>query len=32
MSDETTNNPDAFIWSAADLLRGVYQQSGDGYE
>ena len=32
MSDETINNHSAFIWSVADLLRGVYKQSGDGYE
>ena len=27
MSEETTNNYSAFIWSVADLLRGVYKQS-----
>lgn len=27
MRDETTNNHGAFIWSVADLLRGVYKQS-----
>ncbi len=26
MSEETTNNYGAFIWSVADLLRGVYKQ------
>ncbi len=30
MSDETINNHDAFIWSVADLLRGVYKQSEYG--
>jgi type I restriction enzyme M protein len=30
MSDETTNNYGAFIWSVADLLRGVYKQSEYG--
>ena len=29
-SDETTNNYGAFIWSVADLLRGVYKQSEYG--
>ena len=30
MSDGTINNHDAFIWSVADLLRGVYKQSEYG--
>ena len=30
MSDETINNYGAFIWSVADLLRGVYKQSEYG--
>ena len=30
MSDETINNHGAFIWSVADLLRGVYKQSEYG--
>ena len=30
MSDETTTNHAAFIWSVADLLRGVYKQSEYG--
>ena len=30
MSNETINNHDAFIWSVADLLRGVYKQSEYG--
>ena len=30
MSDETINNHEAFIWSVADLLRGVYKQSEYG--
>lgn len=30
MSDESINNHDAFIWSVADLLRGVYKQSEYG--
>ena len=30
MSDETINNYPAFIWSVADLLRGVYKQSEYG--
>ena len=30
MSEETTNNYGAFIWSVADLLRGVYKQSEYG--
>ena len=30
MSDETTNNYGTFIWSVADLLRGVYKQSEYG--
>jgi len=30
MSDEAINNHDAFIWSVADLLRGVYKQSEYG--
>ena len=30
MSGETTNNYGAFIWSVADLLRGVYKQSEYG--
>ena len=30
MSDELTNNYGAFIWSVADLLRGVYKQSEYG--
>ena len=30
MSDESTNNYGAFIWSVADLLRGVYKQSEYG--
>ena len=30
MSDETANNHGAFIWSVADLLRGVYKQSEYG--
>ena len=29
-SDKTTNNYGAFIWSVADLLRGVYKQSEYG--
>ena len=30
MSDESINNHSAFIWSVADLLRGVYKQSEYG--
>ncbi|MYB43582.1 MAG: SAM-dependent DNA methyltransferase [Acidimicrobiia bacterium] len=30
MSDDTINNHEAFIWSVADLLRGVYKQSEYG--
>ena len=30
MSDETINNYGTFIWSVADLLRGVYKQSEYG--
>ena len=30
MSDGTINNHEAFIWSVADLLRGVYKQSEYG--
>ena len=30
MSDETIDNHGAFIWSVADLLRGVYKQSEYG--
>ena len=30
MSDESINNHGAFIWSVADLLRGVYKQSEYG--
>ena len=30
MSNESTNNYGAFIWSVADLLRGVYKQSEYG--
>ena len=30
MSEETINNHGAFIWSVADLLRGVYKQSEYG--
>ena len=30
MSDGTINNHSAFIWSVADLLRGVYKQSEYG--
>ena len=30
MSDGTINNHGAFIWSVADLLRGVYKQSEYG--
>ena len=30
MSNETINNHSAFIWSVADLLRGVYKQSEYG--
>jgi len=30
VSDGTTNNYGAFIWSVADLLRGVYKQSEYG--
>ena len=30
MSEETINNHEAFIWSVADLLRGVYKQSEYG--
>ncbi|MDE0368566.1 MAG: class I SAM-dependent DNA methyltransferase [bacterium] len=30
MSDETINNHEAFVWSVADLLRGVYKQSEYG--
>jgi len=30
MSDETISNHEAFIWSVADLLRGVYKQSEYG--
>jgi len=30
MSDGAINNHDAFIWSVADLLRGVYKQSEYG--
>lgn len=30
--DETVNIHAAFIWSAADLLRGDYEQSAKGSE
>ena len=30
MSDETIKNHAAFIWSVADLRRGVYKQSEYG--
>ena len=30
MSEQAANNHGAFIWSVADLLRGVYQQSEYG--
>ena len=30
MSDESINNHGAFVWSVADLLRGVYKQSEYG--
>jgi len=30
MSDETINNHEAFIWSVADLLRGVFKHSEYG--